>query len=193
MTADQIKEIALIHFTENGYEGTSMAQIANDVGIKKQSIYTHFKGKDELFLRVYKDVFASELNFVLDFIENNQTRSIEEFLYDFLLDYRSRYEGNVNTKFWLRISFFPPMHLEQEVLEYSYAYLDKLEGLLVPIMEKAIEKKEISSDIDAGLATAAFLGVLDGIVVEMLYGGPERLVKRLAASWHFYWRGLSKD
>lgn len=193
MTSNRIKEIALNHFTKNGYEGVSMAQIADDVGIKKQSIYTHFKGKDELFLQVCSDVFANELSLVSNFIESNTSRSIENFLFEFLLHYKERYEKNDNTKFWLRISFFPPTHLYEQVMKYVYAYLDKLEELLVPVMDKAMVEGEISSTIGAERATTAFLGVLDGILVEMLYGGPERMIKRLDASWYLYWRGLSKD
>ncbi|MFP5115228.1 TetR/AcrR family transcriptional regulator [Bacillaceae bacterium C204] len=193
MTSNQIKEIARNHFAENGYEGTSMAKIADDVGIKKQSIYTHFKGKDELFLEVCKDVFAEELSFVMNFIDSHKTRPIEDFLLDFLLQYKERYEMNNSTKFWLHISFFPPTHLYEQVMKYVYEYLDKLEELLVTVLEKSMSDGEISSMIGAERATAAFLGVLDGVFVEMLYGGSERLQKRLDASWYLYWRGLSND
>jgi len=193
MTSNRIKEVALNHFTKNGYEGTSMAQIADDVGIKKQSIYTHFKGKDELFLQVCSDVFADEIKFVIEYIESNSTRFIEDFLYGFLSHYKERYEKNDHTKFWLRTTFFPPTHLYERVMKTVYEYLDQLEELLFPIMEKAIKDGKISSTIDAKRAVAAFLGVLDGILVEMLYGGPERSLKRLDASWYLYWRGLSKN
>lgn len=193
MTYNQIKNVALNHFTDNGYEGTSMAQIAVDVGIKKQSIYTHFKGKDELFLQVCSDVFDAELKFAMNYIDSNKTRPIEEFLFNFLMQYKERYEGNGTTKFWLRISFFPPTHLYEQVIKYAYEYLDKVEEHLLLVIEKAIVRGEINSTIGAKRATAAFLGVLDGIFVEMLYGGSERLMKRLDASWYFYWRGLTKE
>jgi AcrR family transcriptional regulator len=193
VTSNRIKEVALNHFTVNGYEGTSMAQIAEDVGIKKQSIYTHFKGKDELFLQVCRDVSADEFQFVINYMENNKNRPIEQFLFDFIVLYKERYETNDFTKFWLRISFFPPAHLYEQVMKFVYDYLDKLEELLVTLFEKAMFEGEINSSIGANRATTAFLGVLDGIFVEMLYGGPERLTKRLDASWHLYWRGLTKD
>lgn len=193
MTLEGLKKAALNRFAENGFDGTSMAHIADDVGIKKQSIYTHFKGKDELFLQVCNDAVESEVNSVVKFIEQNKTRPIQSFLYDFLQHHKGSYEENAVTKFWLRISFFPPAHLYDEVMEKVYAYLDKLEELLEPLMEAAQAEGELSGEIDAKEATAAFLGVLDGVFVEMLYGGPERTNKRLEASWHFYWRGISKD
>jgi AcrR family transcriptional regulator len=193
MTSNRIKQVALNHFTIKGYEGTSMAQIADDVGIKKQSIYTHFKGKDELFLQVCRDVSAEEINFVVDFIESNKNRPIERFLFDFIVRYKERYEKNDYTKFWLRISFFPPAHLYEQVMKFVYEYFDRFEELIVPIFEKGMNEGEIDSSIGVSRATTAFLGVLDGIFVEMLYGGPERLLKRLDASWYVLWRGLSKD
>lgn len=72
-------------------------------------------------------------------------------------------------------------------------YLDKLEGLFIPIIKKAMAEGLISSVIGEKRATAAFLGMLDGIMVEMVYGGPKRLTKRLDASWYVFWHGLSKE
>jgi AcrR family transcriptional regulator len=193
MTSDQIKEVSLKHFAKNGYEGASLAHIAEDVGIKKQSIYTHFKGKDELFLQLCRDASENEIRFVINFIEINKTRPIKEFLYDFLLQSIDRYEKKDSNKFWIRTAFFPPNHINEIVMKNVYEYLDKLEELLTPIIKKAMAEGEISSIIGEKSATAAFLGILDGIFVEMLYGGPERLMKRLDASWYVYWRGLSKE
>ncbi|MCZ8538329.1 TetR/AcrR family transcriptional regulator [Paenisporosarcina quisquiliarum] len=191
MTAEQIKEIALKYFAQNGYEGTSLANIANDVGIKKQSIYTHFKSKDELFLLLCNETYENELEFVLDFIEKKQDSHIKEFLYDFLIESKVRYEKHDSARFWLRTAFYPPSHLNSQVMQKVYEYLDKLEDYLLPIIDEAIKKGEISSAIEKERVTAAFLGVLDGIFVEMLYGGPIRLEKRLDASWYLFWLGLS--
>jgi len=193
MTSNQIKEVALKHFAISGYEGASLAHIAEDVGIKKQSIYTHFKGKDELFLQVCRDAYERELRLVTDYIQNKQVQPIEGFLFGFLMQCKTRYEEHYSTKFWIRTAFYPPIHLNDQVMKNVYDYLDKVEELLLPIIRRAMEEGEINSFIGEQRATAAFLGVLDGIFVEMLYGGPERLQKRLDASWYLYWRGLSND
>jgi AcrR family transcriptional regulator len=193
VTAEQIKEVSLKHFAKNGYEGASLAHIAEDVGIKKQSIYTHFKGKDELFLHLCQDANENEIKSVIHFIESNQTRPIKDFLSDFLLRSIDRYGENVSYQFWTRTSFFPPNHLHELVMNMVNHYLDKLEELFIPIIKKAVAEGTISSIIGEERATAAFLGLLDAILVEMVYGGPERLTKRLDASWYVFWHGLSKD
>ncbi|WP_368297993.1 TetR/AcrR family transcriptional regulator [Cytobacillus firmus] len=191
MTSNQIKEVSLKHFATNGYEGASLAHIAEDVGIKKQSIYTHFKGKDELFLQLCSDASENEIRFVINFIEINKTRPLKELLYDFLLQSIDRYEKNVSNKFWIRTAFFPPNHLNELVMIMVNQYLDELEALFIPIIKNAMAEGEINLTIGEERATVAFLGVLDGILVEMVYGGPKRLKKRLDASWGVYWLGLS--
>lgn len=192
MTLNRIKEVALSHFTDNGYEGTSMALIAQDVGIKKQSIYSHFKSKDELFLQVSQDVFADEFKFVCDYIEKYESITLENFLYQFILSYKKRYEVNDSTKFWLRITFFPPNHLYDQIIKNVYKYLDQLEEILLPVLEKASLEGKIDANIGSKRATSAFLGILDSVFVELLYGEPDRVEKRIDASWYLYWRGLSK-
>lgn len=47
-TKEKIIETALTLFAKNGYDGTSVEQIAQDVGIKAPSLYKHFKGKEDI-------------------------------------------------------------------------------------------------------------------------------------------------
>lgn len=48
---DQIIEVALQHFSRYGYAGTSMRQLAKEVGITAAAIYRHFPSKLDLFER----------------------------------------------------------------------------------------------------------------------------------------------
>lgn len=47
-TRDQILEAALELFSVKGYEATSISQIADAVGIRKASLYSHFAGKQDI-------------------------------------------------------------------------------------------------------------------------------------------------
>ncbi len=48
-TKSRILSAALELFSTNGYEGVSVKQIAEGVGIKDSSLYKHFKSKQEIF------------------------------------------------------------------------------------------------------------------------------------------------
>ncbi|MBR5340948.1 MAG: TetR/AcrR family transcriptional regulator [Erysipelotrichaceae bacterium] len=47
-TKDRILDASLTLFAKNGYDGTSVEQIASSVGIKAPSLYKHFKGKEDI-------------------------------------------------------------------------------------------------------------------------------------------------
>lgn len=51
-TQAEILQAALQLFLTQGFHGTSMRQIAHQAGIALGSIYNHFPGKEELFIRV---------------------------------------------------------------------------------------------------------------------------------------------
>jgi AcrR family transcriptional regulator len=47
-TRTRIQEIALRLFTEQGYEATSLREIAEELGVTKAALYYHFKTKDDI-------------------------------------------------------------------------------------------------------------------------------------------------
>ena len=66
-TKERILDEALMLFSENGYDGTSVEQIAEKVGIRAPSLYKHFKGKEDILNAIidnaearYEESFGSE-------------------------------------------------------------------------------------------------------------------------------------
>jgi AcrR family transcriptional regulator len=47
-TRTRIQRVGLRLFTENGYEATSLREIAEQLGVTKAALYYHFKSKDEI-------------------------------------------------------------------------------------------------------------------------------------------------
>jgi len=64
---DIILERAVEHFSKNGYELTSLENIAKECGITKPAIYYHFKDKAAL----YQDVICSQFSKLAVNIEKN--------------------------------------------------------------------------------------------------------------------------
>ena len=68
-TKEKILDAALTLFAENGYDGTSVEQIAGIVGIKAPSLYKHYKGKEDILNALvdsaetwYEEMFGFENN-----------------------------------------------------------------------------------------------------------------------------------
>ncbi|GAA2873433.1 TetR family transcriptional regulator [Streptosporangium fragile] len=54
-TRTRIQEIALKLFVEQGYEATSLREIAEALGVTKAALYYHFKTKDDIVLSLAED------------------------------------------------------------------------------------------------------------------------------------------
>ncbi|GAA1898250.1 TetR/AcrR family transcriptional regulator [Streptantibioticus ferralitis] len=63
-TKAEIQEVALHLFAENGYEATSMREIAERLDISKAALYYHFAGKEDI-IRALFDEYVQELDDLL--------------------------------------------------------------------------------------------------------------------------------
>lgn len=188
----EIKAIALKYFTTHGYEGASLSQIADEVGMKKQSLYAHFKGKDDLFLQVLQDAKETELTSKLQYLSKLDIHNPKVDLLGYLQLVIDLFQKNEQLKFWLRVSFFPPQHLAHAIDKEIIDTEEKIQTVLEGKFQEWIDAKIIVDDA-AIIPTLAFLGVVDSIMLELAYGNDEqRLNEKLVASWTVFWRGISQ-
>ncbi|MEK6993965.1 TetR/AcrR family transcriptional regulator [Paenibacillus sp. FSL K6-1566] len=192
MSAAEIKQSALARFAQDGYEGASLKHIADDCGIKKPSIYAHFSSKEDLFLQVLADVFERQKQRIEDYFEEHASLPLEAQLKGFVVDWQQIYERDAERKFFLRMVFFPPSALYDDVMNLVYPFLDEQEQKLSRLLAAGCP-------VQGGIirhprqAAIAYLTLLDGIAVEMLYGGEARTTRRLEAAWPVYWSGVSRE
>jgi AcrR family transcriptional regulator len=52
-TRERILDVALDLFTEQGFDGTSLRQIAEQLGVTKAALYYHFTSKDDILLALH--------------------------------------------------------------------------------------------------------------------------------------------
>ena len=57
-TREQIRRLALELFAQRGYDGTSLREIADRLGITKAAVYYHFKTKEDILASLVNDFFA---------------------------------------------------------------------------------------------------------------------------------------
>ncbi|MGN6680427.1 MAG: TetR/AcrR family transcriptional regulator, partial [Streptosporangiaceae bacterium] len=57
-TRARIQQIAVELFSEHGYEGTSLREIAEHLGVTKAALYYHFKSKEDIILSLVEDYQA---------------------------------------------------------------------------------------------------------------------------------------
>ena len=114
-TIDRIKHAAYILFAENGYAGTSMREIANKIGIKAASIYSHYKSKEDLFIDLFKDCI-SEYDKGVSLNDDHIDIPLEEKMLELLRVQVLFLEENPHLlKFLARNIFFPPVELKDKL------------------------------------------------------------------------------
>ncbi|MEC0242032.1 TetR/AcrR family transcriptional regulator [Paenibacillus dokdonensis] len=182
-------DTALAHFAREGYEGASLQKIAEDVGIKKPSIYAHFKGKDDLFLSTLKNALKEEKRLITRYFISRKDQPLEVRLSELLVFLQEEYTRSNESKFVLRMAFFPPSSLYDEVMELIYPFLDSMERRVVQLMEQAKRDGTVHI-VPSEDAALAYMTLTDGILVEMVYGGLPGAQRRLKASWPIYWAGI---
>lgn len=55
-TRQRIQDVALELFAEQGYEKTSLREIAERLGVTKAALYYHFKTKEEIIVSLFEDL-----------------------------------------------------------------------------------------------------------------------------------------
>ncbi|MBT2763832.1 TetR/AcrR family transcriptional regulator [Paenibacillus sp. ISL-20] len=192
MSAADIKQSALAHFAKNGYEGASLKHIADDCGIKKPSIYAHFSSKKDLFLQVLQDVFQRQEDLMVGYFLDHVDRPLEQQLHGFLESRLQAYRMDDEVRFFLRMAFFPPSTLYDEVMGMVYPLLDQQEENLSKLLAAGcpVHGRIIRYPRNAAIA---YMTLLDGIHLETVFGGEERALRRLVAAWPVFWLGVTKQ
>ncbi|WP_046227646.1 TetR/AcrR family transcriptional regulator [Paenibacillus dauci] len=186
----QLLHIGLSHFAQDGYEGASLSKLAAEAGIKKPSIYAHFKSKEDLFLQVLNRAARALKHQIMRYMIAHRDQPPEQRLRDTISFLQELYNSDDTIKFVVRMAYFSPENLREAVTPLIYNLLDVLEARLTRLIERSIEQNEMSLCISAETAAQAYMTCADGIIIEMLYGQSHRSVQRLNSTWPIYWRGI---
>ena len=99
-TKSKIINSSIKFFLDLGYENTSLSMIAEDIGIKKPSIYYHFKNKEELFTICTFYILESIEEKVLTSIKNSLTaKNIIENICITLIEYNHNLSALINNDY----------------------------------------------------------------------------------------------
>ena len=86
MTYNKIKQSALKLFSQKGFDGTTIKDIAGESGLKPSSIYSHITSKEELFITIWKECMqnaARSIEGINNYIIDNKTYDAEKILFQY--------------------------------------------------------------------------------------------------------------
>jgi TetR/AcrR family fatty acid metabolism transcriptional regulator len=165
-TRTRIIKAATKLFAEQGYQQTTIAEIAREVGLAEGSIYEHFRGKEDLLLTI-PDVWVTnaieELKLQLFGIEG-AINKLRKFLW-WYLNYIEREPMTAKVVFlFLKTN---PNFIQTDV----HLNVKTFYSFLIRIFEEGRDSGEIRKDLNPFTARAIFLGTIEHMVIRWLLKG----------------------
>ncbi|MGE5390838.1 MAG: TetR/AcrR family transcriptional regulator [Deltaproteobacteria bacterium] len=188
-TKERIKEAALSIFARKGYEGATMQEIAEAVGINKASIYNHYKGKEDLFFAVYQDVADDYVKLMERVIVDSKGMQLAERIsHVFEEEVLFFYRNPESQAFWNQITLFTPDVLREEfwkdMAQRELFFRTQMEALLLQGMEKGIIRRD-----DPAKLMFTFRAMKEGLLNWMI-AIPKSEEDWIREVWKDFWLGF---
>lgn len=149
---ERIMEQARALFLDRGYTDVSMQQIADAAGLRKASIYHHFRDKEELFSEIVQHEMETVRHATEAYIALGGT--FPEVLERLAFAQFSQWTGNT-----ARMAQEFREHVPESRHEEIHAELQRLVKLFYSVFEEAAERGEIAG-LDPRIAAAGFFQTL---------------------------------
>jgi AcrR family transcriptional regulator len=152
-TRDRLSEEAARLFAQRGYHGTSIADLAAALGIRKSSVYSHIAGKEDLLAEIAL-AGADAFHAALDAIPGDVTAG--ERLERALRAHLSVVDDQLDVAtVWLQEWRFLEGAPRERFIAERRRYEQRIRGL----MQEAVRSGDLRPDLDLEQATLAFLSL----------------------------------
>ena len=191
LSSQKIKDVAIELFCERGYEGASLADIAEVVGIKKSSIYNHYKNKDDLFLHIFERSCQEEINHVKKVLSKEQIATKDQFMQRFLMLSKHRVLNNVGARFVFRFTMFPPHHFVDVLGKKITQFIEDLHKVIFDAIEESNLFSHLSPE-ELFELSSHYTILLQGTYVEGLTHSFSTPSLKIAPTWNHFGKIFTK-
>lgn len=191
MTSTRLKEVGLKLFSMKGYEATSLADIAGEIGIKKPSIYAHFDSKLDLFLAIVAEVEEDYHACWKKVLKDTHDLPADMRLQELFRGVSSHFiQDRVKISFWVRLCLFPPeeCHDAQHTLtRLSDTYVKEVTAICLQGVSAGLFKPN-SPEIMAH----SFFFLLDGYILRSVQYPTFDSLQGFTQVWQTFFQGIQK-
>ena len=146
-----IVEAAISLFSEQGYENTSIEQIARAAGVGKGTVYSYFQTKKDL-LKGFCEYELEKIHLELVKRSNQDASILEQMLTIYMTEFHHVTQNREFGRLYMRESIFPKDADVQDDMETDEKYFQ----MLFPILQKGQERGELRKDVELLYITAHF-------------------------------------
>jgi AcrR family transcriptional regulator len=168
---DRIVRAATVVFAEKGYHGATIADVVARSGLSVGAIYTHFRGKDELFLLACDSTAErglEELGVRLASLTSTPDRLGAALAYYVeTIDHFDGEPGQVSL-----IRAWAEADVEPGVRDMLVRRRERLVGAATLLLQEGIGRGDLPDWLDVDDAARAFTGLMDGLLLQRIEEGP---------------------
>lgn len=155
-TSETLLAVAVEVFLRQGYDGTSMEDLASAAGISKSSIYHHVRGKEQLLrlalARALDGLFAT-----LDEPGSTEGRAIDR------LEHVARRTTEVLMTELPYVTLLLRVHGNTDIERWALERRREFDHEMAKLVAEASEQGDLRSDVEPHLATRLLFGMINSI------------------------------
>lgn len=193
---NKIKKSALSLFSQKGFEGTTIKDIAAEAGLKPSSIYSHITSKEELFILIWNECIQRTLQSVQPLtieVSKNLEKDSEKILYQYYTIIIKYFLKNKEEYLFLKqASFFKENYSFSENIKVK-DFLDNDDNIeYFSEFFNELQQKNLIVEMDCKDLFFAYIGVIIACLEEALVYNIKSDSNNIDKFWSIFWRGIKK-
>lgn len=178
-SATRVCEAAIGHFAAQGYDASSLNEIALLAGMRKASLYAHFANKAALYTAAFERALATEAAFVEQAFREEAAGKVAPGHW-LVLNLGERYQRSQSLKLVLRTAFLPPADVKDVVTARFEQHLENIREDFGESLRGRFEWARRDAALTDVYADA-YLGIMDSLHVELMYADLQVYTRRAAS------------
>jgi AcrR family transcriptional regulator len=168
----EIMDAAEMLFLSQGYEKTTIKEIADKALYAKGTIYNYFESKEELYLSIGTKAYDLIIEYTKEFVEKeeigvNQLMAVGYAYYEFTKDYPAYatifHDISEKLPKIAKKKETELIKMEKEYLEQSHRYRD----VFIEVIQNAVKKNAIRSDVSPIMIGITLASLTSGLIKEL--------------------------
>ncbi|RDY24905.1 TetR/AcrR family transcriptional regulator [Romboutsia maritimum] len=147
--------------TKNGIKNTSLADIANSVGISKGTLYYHYSSKDDIIFSIADSHLNIITDAILNCVQNIKTESPKDKIVEFIINKITTIESTGRVHMYLICEAITGNEPLKERIRVKYIQWRNT-------LKSEIEKSFIDNKESSEALSFLLISIVDGLVIQSL-------------------------
>ncbi|MFP7312141.1 TetR/AcrR family transcriptional regulator [Bacillus safensis] len=182
-TKEKIIDESIKLFADNGFEGTSMASIAKQLGFTKASLYAHYENKMALFEGCLDKIADEQIEFTTQIMKDPKLNKAHDKLYN-LLKNCSLIVSEKKYSFFNRFYYMPPIELKDVIESRLEKATITCNELIFTTIKDAVNNGEMDNQLSVEEITNSYKCLMNGVSCRV------DTYQNFDSIWKIFWRGV---